>query len=83
MLDCLASEGMELYHLHEGGLLKVGLCFFGDNVYVYSSFMATSYLNASEIEDAYNSLHSQFCFKVKCLFGIFTEHWSVLCHIMP
>ena len=41
--DCLAFEGMDLFMKLRKGLLKEGLCLFGDNAYLNSVFMATPY----------------------------------------
>jgi DDE superfamily endonuclease len=35
--DCLAFEGMSLFHQLENGLLAPGLCIFGDNAYLYGN----------------------------------------------
>ena len=45
--DCLAFEGMSLFRDLEGGLLAPGLCLFGDNAYLNSSYMATPYSGVS------------------------------------
>ena len=45
--DCLAFEGMSLFRDLEEGLLAPGLCLFGDNAYLNSSYMATPYSGVS------------------------------------
>ena len=39
--DCLAFEGMSLYQKLEDGILAPGLCLFGDNAYLNTSYMTT------------------------------------------
>lgn len=81
--DCLAFEGMNLYSRLENGLLKEGLCLFGDNAYVNSKFMATPYTSASGAKDAYNFFHSQLRIRVECAFGMFTQRWGILRCMIP
>ena len=45
--DCVAFEASDLYARLENGLLRDGLVLFGDNAYLNSAFMATSYSNVS------------------------------------
>ena len=45
--DCLAFEGMALFQKLEGDILAAGLCIFGDNAYLNTSYMATPYANVS------------------------------------
>ena len=81
--DCLAFEGMKLYSRLEEGILHENLCLFGDNAYVNSTFMATPYLSANELQDTYNFFHSQLRIRVECAFGMFTERWGLLRRILP
>jgi hypothetical protein len=39
--DCLAFEGMSLFHRLEEGILDPTLCLFGDNAYLNTPYMAT------------------------------------------
>jgi hypothetical protein len=81
--DCLAFEGMALYHRLENGLLEKGLCLFGDNAYLNSGYMATPYTSAIGSKDAYNFFHSQLRIRIECAFGMFTQRWGILRCAMP
>jgi len=70
----------------EGNKLRFVL--FGDNAYLNSSFMATSYLNVSgdpekKTKDYYNFYHSQLCIPVECSFGMLVQRWGILCTAFP
>ena len=82
--DILAFESSTIYHELEGGLLAPGLCLFGDNAYINSSFMATPFSNISGgSKDAYNFYHSQLRINIECAFGRFVHRWSILRAPMP
>ena len=83
--DLLAFEGSSLYQrLQEPNFLAPSLCFFGDNVYLNSPYIATPYPGSvSRAKDAYNFYHSQFHIRVECAFGMLTEHWGILRSAMP
>lgn len=82
--DCLAFEGMTLFSDLEGGILRPGLCLFGDNAYINSIFMATPFAGVSGgSEDAYNFYHSQVRIRIECAFGMFTQRWSLLRRALP
>jgi hypothetical protein len=72
--DCLAVEGMSLFHQLENGLLAPGLCLFGDNAYMNAPCMATPYAAASGgTKDAYDFYHSQLRIRIECTFGMLTH----------
>jgi hypothetical protein len=82
--DCVAFEGMTLYQALEGGLLAPGLCFFGDNAYINSVFMATPYSAVTGgTRDAYNFYHSQVRIRIECAFGMLTNRWAILRKALP
>jgi hypothetical protein len=82
--ECLAFEGISLFQKLEDGILAPGLCIFGNNAYLYMSYMATPYpavLGGSK--DAYNFYHLQLQIQIKCTFGILTHRWSILRSAKP
>ncbi len=82
--DCLAFEGMSLFHRLENGLLAPGLCIFGDNAYMNTPYMATPYAAVSGgTKDAYNFYHSQLRIRIECTFGILTHRWAILRSAIP
>ena len=82
--DCLAFEGMTLFQKLESGILAPGLCLFGDNAYLNTSYMTTPYAAVSGgSKDAYNFYHSQLQIRIECTFGIFTHRWSILRSAIP
>ena len=82
--DCLAFGGMSLFSQLEGGLLAPGLCLFGDNAYLNSTFMATPYSGVSGgSKDAYNFFHSQLRIQIECAFGMLTHRWAILRSAIP
>jgi DDE superfamily endonuclease len=82
--DCLAFEGMSLFRKLEGGLLAPGLCLFGDNAYLNTSYMATPYTGAaSGGRDDYNFYHSQVRIRIECAFGMLTHRWAILRKALP
>jgi hypothetical protein len=82
--DCLAFEGMSLFRKLEEGLLATGLCLFGDNAYLNTSYMATPYTGAAAgSKDAYNFYHSQVRIRIECAFGMLTHRWSMLRKALP
>ena len=77
--DCLAFEGMSLFSQLEEGLLDAGLCLFGDNAYLNTSYMATPYVGAAAGDrDAYNFYHSQVRIRIECAFGMLMNRWAIL-----
>jgi hypothetical protein len=77
--DVLAFESSTIYQQLEGGLLAPGLCLFGDNAYINSSYMATPFSSVSGgSKDAYNFYHSQLRINIECAFGRFVHRWSIL-----
>lgn len=82
--DCMAFEGSTLFHKLEGGMLRDGLCLFGDNAYINSKFMATPYPNVSNnTRDDYNYFQSQLRIRVECAFGMWVMRWGILRTAMP
>ena len=82
--DCFAFERSNLYSKLQDGILKDGLCLFGDNAYLNSKFMATPYPNVSRgPQDDYNFYHSQLRIRLECAFGMFTERWAILRSAIP
>jgi DDE superfamily endonuclease len=82
--DCLAFEGMSLFQKLEEGLLAPGLCLFGDNAYLNTSYMAMPYTGGvAGSKDAYNFYHSQLQIKIECAFGMLTHQWSMLRSALP
>jgi hypothetical protein len=72
--DCLAFEGMSLFHKLEDNILAPGLCIFGDNGYLNTPYMAKPYAAVSGgTKDAYNFYHSQLRIRIKCTFGMLTH----------
>ncbi len=60
--DCITFEGSNLYERLKGGLLKKGLFLFGDNAYLNTRYMATSFPKVSSgSKDDYSYFHSQVC----------------------
>lgn len=78
--DILAFEASALYgKLKHDSLLAPGLCLFGDNAYLNSSFMATPYAGkVTKEQDAYNYYHSQVRIKVEGSFGRLVNRWGFL-----
>ena len=82
--DCLAFEGMSLFHRLENGLLAPCLCIFGDNAYLNTPYMATPYAAVSGgTKDANNFYHSQLRIRIECTFGILTYRWAILRSAIP
>ena len=82
--DCLAFEGMSLFRKLEDGLLAPGLCLFGDNAYLNTTYMATPYTGAgSGGKDNYNFYHSQVRIRIECAFGMLTHRWAILRKALP
>ena len=82
--DCLAFEGMSLFHKLEEGILAPGLCLFGDNAYLNTPYMATPYAAVSGgTKDSYNFYHSQLRIRIECTFGMLTHRWAVLRSAIP
>jgi hypothetical protein len=67
--DCIAFEASNLYERLEGGLLKKGLVLFGNNAYLNTCYMATTFLNVSSgSKDDYNYFYSHICIQDECAF---------------
>ena len=82
--DCLAFEGMSLFHRLEQGILAPDLCLFGDNAYLNTAYMATPYSGISGCtKDAYNFYHSQLRIRIECAFGMLTHRWAILRSAIP
>jgi DDE superfamily endonuclease len=65
--------------LEEPGFLADGLCLFGDNAYVNTSYMATPFKSVSSgPKDAYNFYHSQLRITIERCFGMFVHRWGIL-----
>jgi DDE superfamily endonuclease len=82
--DYLAFSSSPLYcKLETKGIMKLGLCLFGDNAYVNNLYMATPYKSVKEGEkDAYNFFHSNCRITIECAFGMLVHRWGVLCKPM-
>jgi hypothetical protein len=82
--DCLAFEGMSLFHRLEQGILAPELCLFGDNAYLNTAYMATPFPAVSGgSKDAYNFYHSQVRIRIECAFGMLTHRWAILRSPIP
>jgi hypothetical protein len=82
--DYLAFSSSPLFcSLEEDGFMKPGLCIFGDNAYVKTSYMATPYKGVKEgSKDAYNFFHSNCRITIECAFGMLVHRWGILCKPM-
>jgi hypothetical protein len=77
----------------ENGLIKQDgnrprFVIFGDNAYLNTLYMVTSFPNVSGdpnqvSEDSYSFYHSQLCIWIKCAFGITVQRWGMLQTAMP
>jgi hypothetical protein len=78
--DFLAFATSPLRHkLEQPGFLAPGLCLFGDNAYVNTSYMVTPYKGVSAgSKDDYNFYQSQVRIKVECAFGMLVHRWGIL-----
>jgi hypothetical protein len=61
---------------------------FGDNEYLNTSYMATSFPNVSGYEnmkskDNSNFYHSQLPIQIECAFGMLVQKWGILRMYMP
>ncbi len=82
--DCLAFEGISLFHKLEDGILAPGLCIFGNNAYLNTPYMATPYAAVSGgTKDAYNFYHSHLRIRIECTFGMLTHRWAILRSAIP
>ena len=83
--DLLAFETSNVKDLLDKGLLKPGLCIFGDNAYVNRSYMATPFpgVKGENDKDAYNFFFSQLRIKIECAFGVLVQRWGFLRKIAP
>jgi hypothetical protein len=78
MSDCLAFEGMTLFHQLEEGILAPELCLFGDNAYSNTPYMATPYAAVSGgTKDAY-TFYQFLQIRIECAFGMLTHRWVIL-----
>ena len=65
-------------------MLAPGLCFFGDNAYLNTQYMATPYSAVSAgTKAAYNFYHSQLRIRIECTFGMLTHRWGILRSAIP
>jgi len=64
---------LNLNKLSQPNFLAEGLYLFGDNAYINTKFMATSYPNAGSDSEkgSYNFYHSQLRITVEGAFGLF------------
>ena len=78
--DYLAFATSPLRHkMEQDGFLAPGLCLFGDNAYVNTSYMVTPYKGVSAgTKDDYNFYQSQVRIKVECAFGMLVHRWAIL-----
>ena len=82
--DHSAWENTEFKRLVEKeGFLAVGLCIFGDNAYINSTYLATPFTNASGDKDDYNFFHSQLRINIECAFGMLTSRFGILRKALP
>jgi hypothetical protein len=66
------------------GFLRPGLCMFGDNAYINTSYMCTPWRNVSSgPKDAFNFFHSQLRINIECAFGELVHRWSIQRKPMP
>jgi hypothetical protein len=69
--------------LESNDFMKPGLCIFGDNAYVNTSYMATPYKSVKDgSKDAYNFFHSNCRITIECTFGMLVHRWGILCKPM-
>jgi DDE superfamily endonuclease len=82
--DYLAFCSSPLFcSLETDGFMKPGLCVFGDNAYVNTSYMATPYKAVKEgSKDAYNYFHSNCRITIECAFEMLVHRWGILCKPM-
>ena len=65
--------------LNQKNFLVPGICLFGDNAYVNTSYMVTPYLNVSEgTKDNFNFFQSQLRINIECAFGMLVSRWRIL-----
>ena len=79
--DFLAFEASSFRtDLEREGFLKEGLCLYGDNAYVNTSYMATPYPNVpiGDPKDHYNYYQSNVRISIECAFGILVNRWGIL-----
>ena len=73
-----------LVDLEKENFLKPGLCLYGDNAYVNTSFMASPFKGTSSgPKDACNFFQSQIRINIECAFGILVSRWGVLRKAIP
>ena len=73
-----------LQKLDKVGFLKPGLCIYGDNAFVNTTFMTTPFKGANGgIKDAYNFFFSQLRINIECAFGILVSRWGCLRRPIP
>jgi hypothetical protein len=78
--NCLELKGL----LERPGFLAPGLCLFGDNAYMNTTYMATPYKGVvPQSKDAYNFFHSQLRITIERTFGMFVHRWGILRRAMP
>lgn len=65
--------------LQEKGFLRPGLCLFGDNAYINTSYMCSPWRNVSSgPKDAFNFFQSQLRINIECAFGMLVHRWGML-----
>jgi DDE superfamily endonuclease len=70
--------------LEEPNFLHPDLCIFGDNAYVNTNYMVTSYKSATDGEkDAFNYYQSQLCICIECAFGMLCHQFGILRKPIP
>jgi len=82
--DYFAFEQTDLFRrLQEGGLLKAGLCLFGDAAYVNAPYMCAPFRNVQMEDgdtsmDSFNFFQSQLRITIECAFGMLVHRFGML-----
>lgn len=64
--------------------LDDGLCLYGDNAYVNSSYMMVPFKGAQNgAKDAFNFYHSSLRINIECAFGMMVHRWGILRKAIP
>ena len=70
--------------LEAPGFLSEGLCLYGDNAYVNSSYMMVPFKGAQNgSKDAFNFYHSSLYINIECAFGMLVHRWGILRKAIP
>lgn len=70
--------------LETEGFLADGLCLYGDNAYVNSSYMVVPFKGAQNgAKDAFNFYHSSLRINIECAFGMMVHRWGILRKAIP